>query len=64
MVTNDNDTGNKIKVETEAKEREHKMLGLIKIDIIKVQQQKYTESEIITFTIYPIIHISFNKHTM
>ena len=30
------DAGNKIKVETEAKEREHKILDLFKIDIIKV----------------------------
>ena len=35
------DSGLRIKVETEAKERDQKVLYLITIDIIKVEQQKY-----------------------
>ena len=56
------DTGNKIKVETQSKERDQKILYLITIEIINVERQKSPVNYIITLTMYPILNISFNKH--
>ena len=57
-------TGNKIKAETEVKEIDQKLLDFITSEIIKVEQQKYPEQDIITFPMTQIINISFNKHPM
>ena len=58
------DTGNKLKVETQVKERHQKLMELIRIETIKFEPQKYSEQEIITFPMNPIINSSFNKHPM
>ena len=42
------DIGKKLKVQTEAKGRYQKILDFITIEIIKFEQQKYPEQEIIT----------------
>ena len=56
------DTGEKIKVETEVKERYQKLIDVITIETIKVEQQKSSDQDIITFPMNTIINISFNKN--
>ena len=58
------ETGNKLKVGTKVKERDHKLLDFITIEIVKVSQQKFSEQDIIILPVTPIINISFNKYTM
>ena len=56
--------GKKLKVETEVKERNQKLLDFIAIEIIKADQQKYPEQGVINLPMDHIINISFNKHPM
>ena len=58
------DTGNKLKVETEVNEGYKQLIDLIPIEIIKVEQQKSPEHDIITLPMTPIINRYFNKHPM
>ena len=57
-------TGNKLKFETTARERDQESLVLITIDVLKTEQQNYSDEDIITLLMTQIINSSFNKHSM
>ena len=62
MVKTTTDIGNKPKVETKAKEKDQKLLDFIKIEIIRIEQQKIPYQGIITLPTNTIINSYFNKH--
>ena len=58
------DIGIKFKVETSAKERDQQLLDSISIDVTNIEQQHYSDQDIITLPMNPIINSYFNKNTM
>ena len=52
----------RLKVETTVKERNQKLLDLITIDVLNIEQQHTSDQDIITLLMTPIINSYFNKH--
>ena len=55
------DTGKKLKVEAPVKERDQQLLDLIKMDVLKIEQQIFSVQDNINIPMTTIINISFNK---
>ena len=58
------DTGNKLKVETIVKEIYKQLLEFITIDVLNIDQQDFSDQDIINPLMNPIINSYFNKHPM
>ena len=54
------DIGKKPKVETTVKEIDQQFFCFVNIDVLKIEQQYYSDQEIITLSINTIINSSFN----
>ena len=55
------DTGNKLKAETIAQERDKQLLHFVTIDVLTVEQQHYPDQDIINITMNPIINSYLNN---